>query len=85
MPKVRVEINVAGFNEFRKQPALQADLLARGERIARKAGGSPDFETRVYPDMRTRARVTVGTATTQGRIKEAAHRSLTRAIDAGRG
>lgn len=85
MAKVRIEINVPGFNEFRKQSAVQADLLARGERIARKAGGAPDFETRVYPDNRTRARVTVGTATTKGRIEEAAHRSLTKAIDAGRG
>lgn len=85
MAKVRIEMNIPGFNEFRKQPAIVDELVARGNKIAAAAGGPPDFTVEVTPGMRTRARVTVGAATTAGRRKEAVDRVLTRALEAGRG
>lgn len=84
MAKVTIQINVPGFNEFRNQAAIQEDLHRRGEAIARAAGGEPDFAVVDSPNP-TRARTLVITATPKGMTEEAVHRSLTRALDAGRG
>ncbi|MFL2002017.1 hypothetical protein [Microbacterium sp. A1-JK] len=82
--QVRIEMNPAGFAAILKSPEVQADLRRRAEAIAAAAGGGPDFEV----DSRigsTRARASVFTATTEGRLAEATDRVLTNALDAGRG
>lgn len=84
MSSFRLEINIDGFNQIRRDPAIQADLHRRGERAAQAAGGSPDFEVIDSPS-RSRARVVVRTATTRGRIAEAKDRALSRGFDAARG
>lgn len=85
MGSVRIEIDVNGFNEFRNQPALVDAIHNAAQRIATAAGGSPDFVVRDFPDMRTRARSIVVTATEKGMRAEAERRALTKALDAGRG
>jgi hypothetical protein len=80
----KVEINVDGFNEARRSAAIQADLRARGERIAAAAGGASDYSVQDAPS-KTRARVIVATATTKARHEEAVNRTLLGALDAGRG
>ncbi|WP_025158907.1 hypothetical protein [Leifsonia aquatica] len=83
MAKGRVEIDIAGFNEARRDPAIQAELHRMGAQIAAAAGGAPDFEVIDSPSA-TRARVVVKTATVEGRRAEAIDRALSRAINAHR-
>lgn len=58
------------------------DLIRRGRRVAAAAG--PGMEVDTDDEGRTRARVTVWTATIEARVAEARHRALTRSIDAAR-
>lgn len=76
-------LNPRGFDQFRRSAGVDGMLVAAGERVAEAAGGAPDFLVWRAPN-KTRARVIVITATTKGRLAEAKHRALTRAIDAGR-
>ena len=81
---VRVQLNRAGAKAILQSPEVVADLEERASRIAAAAGGAPDFEV----DSRigtTRARVSVRTATAEGRRAEAEDRVLSSAVDAGRG
>lgn len=79
----KLEINDAAFIEILKSPEVQADLLRRGNSIA-AAAGSGTFEV-TASFTPTRARVSVGTADYEARKSEATTRSLTSALDAGRG
>lgn len=79
----KLEINDAAFIEILKSPEVQAELLRRGNAIAAAAGaGTFDVTVSFTP---TRARVSVGTADHAARKSEATTRSLTAALDAGRG
>lgn len=79
----KLEINDAAFIEILKSPEVQADLLRRGNAIAASAGdGTFEVAASFTP---TRARVSVGTADHTARKSEATTRSLTSALDAGRG
>jgi hypothetical protein len=79
----KLEINDAAFIEILKSSEVQADLMRRGNAIAASAGdGSFDVTASFTP---TRARVSVGTADHTARKSEATTRSLTSALDAGRG
>lgn len=82
MGKVRIELNRRGVKELLRSAEIQTDLDRRAEQIAAAAG--PGHEVQARPS-RTRARSVVRTATTEARLAEATDRSLTRAIDAGRG
>jgi hypothetical protein len=88
MAKFRLEIDVAGFNATRNDPAIQAKLDAMGEAIAAQAnaatGGSADFIAVPSPNA-TRARTVVVTATSAGKRAEAKDRVLSTAFDAARG
>jgi hypothetical protein len=84
MAKVSIQINIPAFNAFRNQPEIQQELHRRGEQIAAAAGGAPDFVVVDSPNP-TRARTVVITATPKAMEEEATRRSLTRALDAGRG
>lgn len=84
MGSVRISLNIPGFNEFRNQAGIQEELHRQAQAIADKAGGSPDFVVIDSPNP-TRARSIVITATPKGMEEEATKRSLTKALDAGRG
>lgn len=84
MSSFRLELNVEGFNQARRDPAIQADLHRRGVAVQSATGSPDDFEVIDSPS-RSRARVIVKTATTEGRRMEATDRVLTRAFDAARG
>lgn len=79
----KIEMNDAAFIEILKSGEVQAELLRRGNAIAAAAGdGTYDVTASFTP---TRARVSVGTADHAARYAEATIRSLTSALDAGRG
>lgn len=79
----KLEINDAAFIALLKSTEVQQDLLRRANAIAAAAGvGTYDVTPSFTP---TRARVSVGTADHAARKSEATARSLTSALDAGRG
>jgi hypothetical protein len=78
---VIIKLNPAGVRALLRDPAVRADLEARGRRIAAAAGSGHEVETQ---QGRTRTRVTVRTESFAAMEREARRRSLTRAIDAGR-
>lgn len=80
--KIRVDINSAGIQDLLKSSPVRAFLLAKAQRIAAAAGPGMTASSRVG---KTRARASVITDTYKARHAEATNRSLTRAIDAGRG
>lgn len=83
MADVRIEFSEDAARELLKSPEVQADLAQRAAAIAGAAGiGTFDVTPSMTP---TRARVSVGTADHAARHAEATTRSLTSALDAGRG
>lgn len=79
-----IKFNYSAFNQLRSDPAIQAELHRRGEAIAAAAGGGDDYKVIDSPN-RTRARVIVVTATPEAMREEATNRTLSQALDAGRG
>lgn len=83
MAEVRIEFNEDAARELLKSPEVQAELGRRAAAIAGAAGnGTFEVTASMTP---TRARVSVGTADHTARQSEATTRSLTSALDAGRG
>jgi hypothetical protein len=82
MAKVDVKMSAAGARAILKSGEVQAFLKAKADRIAAAAGAGFESSSMVGPN---RARASVITATAKARRAEATNRSLTRAIDAGRG
>jgi hypothetical protein len=82
MGDVKIELNAAGVRALLQSGEVQADLHSRAQRIAGAAGEGMEVESSVG---RSRARATVRTESTDARVAEATGRSLTNAIDAGRG
>lgn len=78
---IRVTLNPKGVEALLKSAEVQADLKRRADAIAAAAG--PGMEARASVD-KDRARAAVVTATFDAILAEAAHKNLTRAIDAGR-
>lgn len=81
MSLVKIVLKPGAVEELLKSPEILADLAARGQRIAAAAGEGNESEPFIG---KSRARVTVRTATTDARVAEATSRTLTQAIDAGR-
>jgi len=80
----KVKFHYDGFDALRKDPAVEAELMRRAQAIADAAGGAPNFL--VIPDPTpSRARVVVLTATAEAMQLEATQRTLTNALNAGRG
>ena len=77
-----IELNRAAVGRLLKSPEIQRELLKRAERMADQAG--PGFVADVQVG-RTRARAMVKSTDYESMKAEATDRSLTRAIDAGRG
>ncbi len=78
---IRFQLNRAAVGQLLKSNEVQADLKRRADRIAAAAGPGHEVEERVG---RNRARATVRTTTVEAMIQQAAHQTLSRAIEAGR-
>lgn len=83
MSDFKLELNIDGFNEVRRSPAIADDLLRRGMAVVDATGSPSDFEVIEAPSA-SRARVIVIASTSEGRRLEATDRVLTRAFDAAR-
>lgn len=81
MSRTRVVLNLRGFRDLRRSPEVEADLLARGRRIAAAAG--PGYGVQTWLG-RNRARVTVRTSTPETRRAETENPVLLNSLDAGR-
>jgi hypothetical protein len=78
----RIKLNKAGVAALLRHPRMQADLDRRARRIAAAAGSGHRVES---SPTRLRARSVVVTDTYEARRREATNRSLSAAVDAGRG
>jgi hypothetical protein len=78
---VRIQLTRHGPRQLRRLPSVQANLMARANRIARSAG--PGMVASAISG-KNRARASVITTTWEARRAEAQSMALTRAIDAGR-
>lgn len=85
MGKVRIQWKRGAFRELRTLPAAMSELAQRGEQIARAAGDGYESSGARVTGGRGRGRVTVKTATTSARRREARDHSLLKALNAGRG
>jgi len=74
-----------GYREHMRQPAVLAALQAAGGRIAAAAGEGVEVVSESSSGKRATPRVAVITETTEAILNEAQNRSLTQALDAGRG
>lgn len=89
MARCMVVINSAEAVRIMNSPEMQADLLARAERIRDRAGsigtvGQSGYEADVRPG-KSRAHAMVKTSGDHGARSNAKHNSLLKSIDAGRG
>jgi hypothetical protein len=95
MARVRVVMNRAGFDAFRKDPSVVAALEEAAEQVRSRAQANIDAHTSERPftgdkpgedvdvtivQNATRAVAFVGTSTIRGHYAEAADRALNRAI-----
>lgn len=79
---VRIVLKRRGMRGLLRSVEVEADLLRRAERIAAAAGPGHEVESDVGPN---RARAMVRTESIDAMRAEATDRTLTRAVDAGRG
>jgi len=79
---IRIEVNSEGIQAVLKSDEVRELLRAKAERIAAAAGEGFEASSMIG---KTRARASVITATRAARLAEATDRTLTMAIDAGRG
>lgn len=90
MPKARVELDDAGMKALLRSAAVAQDLRSRGERVRSRAAATAPRDVgtfagsfEVVEHMESdRVTVRVQTNDAKGAIKEAAHRTLTKALDA---
>jgi len=73
------------FRELRTLPAAMAELAERGQRIASAAGDGYEASPARVTGGKGRGRVSVKTATTSARRREAKDHTLLKALNAGRG
>jgi hypothetical protein len=78
---VLIRLVPGAVEKLMKEPGVQADLVRRGQAIARAAGPGHLVDLNVESH---RASVIVITDTFEAILGEANHRNLTRAIEAGR-
>ena len=82
MGDVKVELNKAGVRKLLQSADVQQDLERRGRAIKQAGGVGVEMSSEV---QRNRAKVTVYTDTPEAMENEATNRTLTRALDSGRG
>ena len=85
MAKPKIVWKRGAFRELRTLPGVMSELASRGESIARAAGDGYESSGARVTGGRGRGRVTVKTATTSARRREAKDHTLLRALNAGRG
>lgn len=78
----KIRWNLPAFRKLRTDPAVQADILRRAEKIAEAAG---DGFKAVQSPARNRARAAVVAVTPEAVARNARDQSLLKALDAGRG
>lgn len=83
MARVSVKINLRGINKLMTSAGVQADIDARGERIAEKAGEGFEY-VRGARAHRWVARGYVQVASREAAIRQAEESVLEHAIDAAR-
>lgn len=83
--KVRLAWRHGAFRDLRTLPSAMSELAQRGEQIARAAGDGYEASGAKVSGGRGRGRVTVKTATTSARRREARDHTLLKALNAGRG
>ena len=84
-----IKINRQSAREMMKMPAVRADLVARGQRIARNAecmseSGKARYDV-VAKNLEVSAHVFVQTADAASIASTAKHNSLVKSIDSGKG
>lgn len=79
---IRLEMNYKTMADIMKSSPVMNELMRRGRLVQAAAGRGHMLTSRTG---RTRARVSVITASQGAREREATDRSLTRALDAARG
>lgn len=98
MAKVRVELDDAGMREMLRSPAVAAELRSRAEPVRDRAAATAPVDTGQFAGTgpgpggfevvehmeKDRVTVRVVSRDPKGAIKEARHRTLTRALDAAR-
>lgn len=77
-----IKLNRRGMRELLRSQSVLADLERRAKDISDAAGPGHRVEAQVG---RNRARAAVITDTVDAKLGEAKRRTLTRAVDAGRG
>lgn len=83
-----IRLNSAGVAEILKSQRVHDDLQRRAAAIAKAANGDAGITDGFLSAAdigQNRARAAVFTATAEAMVAEATKRSLTRALDAGRG
>ena len=84
-----LKINGQAAREIMKRPAVRADLVARGQRIARNAEGMSESGNARYgvvaKNLEVSAHVFVQTADAASIASNAKHNSLVKSVDAGKG
>lgn len=85
MAKPKIVWKRGAFRELRTLPGVLADLAERGERIASAAGDGYESSGARVTGGKGRGRVSVRTATTSARRREARDHALLKALNAGRG
>lgn len=83
--KVLIKWRFPVFREMRTSPEMMAELARRAERIAAAAGPGYEAGAPRVTGGKVRGRVSVKTATTTARRREAKDHSLLRALNAGKG
>ena len=78
---MRIDFNMQGFEDLRRDPAVQADIDARAARIAGQAGEG--YEAGSFQGRR-RYRGSVITAGFKAQLDNARNNTLLRSLDAGR-
>jgi hypothetical protein len=78
----KLKLNLKGFRELRTSPTMDAFILAKAEKVARRAG--PDFEAQLSPG-KNRARAVVVPTTAEAAIDTARNpHKIIGAMDAAR-
>lgn len=85
MAKPKIVWRRGAFRELRSLPPVLAELEDRGRRIAAAAGDGYEASSARVTGGRGRGRVSVRTATSAARRREARDHTLLKALGAGRG
>ncbi|MGP9487905.1 hypothetical protein ACT3R5_04960 [Glutamicibacter sp. AOP5-A2-7] len=79
--KIKVKLKSAGARALLNDPAVASLLMSEGQKIANRAG--PGYEAVAGTRGQTRARVFIGTETTEAAIDNARNATLLRALGGG--